>query len=107
MTINERVPEAIYRAIDEVNELLPKDHRMKKSVDTALYGRTGSLDSLGLVNLIVSVERKIEEEFNVGIVLADEKLMSQKNDPFRSVLSLAGHVAMLLEEKLDGKRKAV
>jgi len=94
----EKILAVIYRAVDEVNEGLAEDEQMEKSPSTALYGKASKLDSLGLVNLIVSAEQELADEFDVTITLADEKAMSQKNSPFLSIESLANYVASLLEE---------
>lgn len=102
--MKERIVQAIFRAVDEVNEQLPREYRLQKSIETALFGRKGGLDSLGLVTMIVAVEQKVEEEFTVTITLADEKLMSQKYNPFQTIGSLANHISTLLEEKLNGQR---
>ena len=59
------------------------------------------LDSLGLVNLIVSVEQNIEDEFHVVITIADDRALSQKHSPFRTVESLAEYIEILLKEKLN------
>jgi acyl carrier protein len=67
------------------------------SEETRLIGREAVLDSMGLVNLIVEVEQRLEEEYDVTIVLADERAMSQKNSPFRSVQSLADYICQLVE----------
>src|SRR5262249_58030703 len=97
-----RVLEAVYRAIDEVNLQLPADRRLKKSSETALFGRAGSLDSLGLVNLIVAVEQAVEDELGASVTLADEKAMSQNASPFRTVGSLAAYVQRQLAEQGAG-----
>jgi acyl carrier protein len=97
MTTNERILQAIYRAVDEVNESLPAQRRLAKSPDTVLFGRAGTLDSLGLVNLIVAAEREVQEEFGASIALADEKAMSERNSPFQSIATLAAYIAGLLE----------
>ena len=57
------------------------------------------MDSLGLVNLIVSVEQNIEDDFDVSITIADERAMSQKHSPFRTVGTLADYIEILLKEK--------
>jgi acyl carrier protein len=67
--------------------------------DTRLIGRSGILDSMGLVTLIVDVEQQLEEEYDVIVVLADERAMSQKKSPFRSVGSLADYICHLLKEQ--------
>ena len=68
-------------------------------VETRLIGREGLLDSMGLVTLIVDVEQGLEENYDVAILLADERAMSQSKSPFRSVGSLTEYISMLLEEQ--------
>ena len=80
------------------NDSLPKNKKIAKSTEAVLFGESSQLDSLGLVNLIVSTEEKLEEEFGVYVTLADEKAMSQKNSPFRTVTSLAQYISLILEE---------
>ena len=60
-------------------------------------GENSKLDSLGIVNFIVSVEENIEDEFDQSILLADEKAMSSEESPFSNVNSLSNYVASLLE----------
>ena len=36
----------IYQSLEEVNEQLPSDAQLRKSLDTTLVGRAGGLDSL-------------------------------------------------------------
>ena len=67
--------------------------------DTFLIGHEAVLDSMGLVTLIVEVEQLLEEEHDVIVVLADERAMSQKNSPFRSVRSLTDYIHKLVEER--------
>ncbi|NWG22380.1 MAG: hypothetical protein HXY39_18895 [Chloroflexi bacterium] len=66
---------------------------------TYLVGRRAALDSLGLVTLIVELEQKIEEEFDVALTLASERAMSQKNSPFLTVGALADYICTLLDEQ--------
>ena len=98
MINNEKVIQAIFDAIDEINEQYPEEQRLTKSADTVLFGESGKLDSLGLVNLVVATEQRLEEIFDVSLTLADEKAMSQKNSPFRTVGTLAEYISNLLKE---------
>lgn len=98
MIQKDEIIQAIYRAVGDINQQLPTELQMDKSIDTVLFGRSGKLDSLGLVNLIVAVEEGIEEEFGVTITLADEKAMSQKSSPFKTIGTLAGYISLLLQE---------
>jgi len=93
---------AIFRAIEEINQQLPELRKLEKSVNTPLLGKSAKLDSIGLVNLIVTTEQNIEEEFGVAITLADEKAMSQKNSPFRTIETLTNYITVLLTENGNG-----
>lgn len=98
MTVSERVVDAVNGAVDDLNEILGPEERLGKSPDVALIGKDARLDSLGLVNLIVLVEEKIQQEFGVGITLVDERAMSQSKSPFRTLGSLAKFVEEQLNE---------
>ena len=64
-----------------------------------LIGREAVLDSLGLVTLIVDLEQRLEEEYGVALVLADERAMSQRSSPFRTPQSLTDYICLLIEEQ--------
>ena len=92
----------IFTAIDDLNGLLLPAQRLPKSEDAFLTGNDSVLDSLGLVNLIVATERKVEEEFGVGVTLVTQESMSRPESPFRTVGTLADYVQSLLEKKTNG-----
>ncbi len=60
--------------------------------DAVLVGPGALLDSLGVVALIVDIEGRLDSDHQVSVVLANDKAMSQKNSPFRTVGVLADHV---------------
>ncbi|MBM3302477.1 MAG: hypothetical protein FJY85_21305 [Deltaproteobacteria bacterium] len=99
MVTNEKVLQAVVNAIEAVNQLLPTEARLGKTVDTILMGDAGAVDSLKLVNLIVAIEQEIEQTFHVSINLADDESMSLAENPFATVGSLANYVSLLLERK--------
>jgi D-alanine--poly(phosphoribitol) ligase subunit 2 len=102
MATQGRIIKSIYKAIAEVNDQLPKNRKLKKSVDTVLYGKSEKLDSLGLVMLIVAAEQKVQEEFGAALTLANERALAQKNSPFKTVKTLANYISMLLKENGKG-----
>jgi acyl carrier protein len=59
---------------------------------TVLVGADAVLDSLGVVQLIVEVEQRVEQGHGISVTLANDKAMSQRNSPFRTVGVLADHV---------------
>ena len=92
MIEREAVTQIIFNAIDEINEQRSDDKKLEKSLDIAIYGQSGALDSLSLVNFIVSIEDKLIETFDVTLTLADEKAMSQKNSPFSTISNLVEYI---------------
>ena len=88
----------IITSVKEINEQLPQEQQLEQSTKTVLFGKDGKLDSLGLVTLLVTIEQNIEDEFDVSITLADERAMSQKNSPFRTIGTLAEYLNMILNE---------
>lgn len=96
MADRERIEQAVYRAVDELNKQLPKGVAVNKSPDAVLYGRTGKLESIDVVTLIMEVEDQIKAEFGASITIADDRAMSQENSPFLTVGSLTDYVAELL-----------
>ena len=95
--INERVTQAVFRAIRDVNQARPKAQQIPAAADTALLGEGAVLDSLGLVNLIVAIEEQVADEFGTTIAIADEKARLQPETPFRTVGTLVAYIVSLLE----------
>ncbi len=87
---------AIEALILESVQMLAEDFELDAlkipNTDSALYGEGGALDSMALVNLIADIEEALAEKFNISIALADEKAMSAKNSPYRSISSLTDAV---------------
>ena len=55
-----------------------------------------------LVSLIVTIEREVEDAFGVALTLADERALSMKASPFRSIQSLADYIAILIIDAGNG-----
>lgn len=91
MATYQQIVDLIYVAIDELNET-SDNNPITKSATTALYGASSSLDSVDSVNLLLSVEELLEDELGVEIVIANEKALSQKNSPFKTVETLAQYL---------------
>ena len=74
---------ADYFEIQGINE--------KVTPETKLFGRDSSLDSMGLVNIVVDIESKFAEE-GIEISLMSENAMSRSKSPFISINTLAEFV---------------
>ena len=91
---------AIYQALELANALREPEQQLPCAEDTPLYGVEGSLDSLGLVSLILDVEEAVNARTGAGLVLADPKAMARQRNPFRDVCSLADYVVARLAEMM-------
>tara|TARA_B100000242_G_C43006918_1_gene467984 strand:- start:952 stop:1239 length:288 start_codon:yes stop_codon:yes gene_type:complete len=91
------VEEIIYPSLADAREELGIE--TNDTPETVLFGCDAYLDSIGLVNLIVSIEELIEERSGKIVTLATEKAMSRSKSPFKTVQSLTDYIQELLEEK--------
>ena len=85
----EEILAVIYECIDEVNRMLPANTKLTTTVETVLAGDGGILDSLSLINLLVSLEEKLKLKFSINCFLLDESLLIDPNGPYRSVSHLS------------------
>lgn len=88
---------AIKRIVEE-NQTANPDNITES---TSLYGKSGILDSLGLVQLIAELEDEILAKTGRVITIADERAMSMKFSPFRNVSALTNYIHLLLKEQND------
>ena len=92
----------IYSALDLINSEKGSEGKLIKSEETTLFGHGANLDSFELVGLVLSVESKIAQELGVVVTLADEKAMSQRSSPFRTVATMANYIVQVIEESKRG-----
>lgn len=95
--MKEKIRDILSKTISQFNN----EHKNKKIEDSdeqKLYGDSGCLDSLELVNFVVMVEANIEKELDKSIVIANEKAMSRSRSPFLSVGTLSEYILELIKE---------
>ncbi len=97
-----KVKKVVFNLIEEENELLPKNKKIEKLLNFELYGGKGKLDSLELVNFIVGLEQGIEDNFGITISLTDDKAMSEKTSPFKTIETVIDYITKRLIEE-NGK----
>ena len=88
--------DVVLEVVREVGEDQGKDALIEATAETRLFGH--NLDSMGVVFLVTDLESRLSEELGVDVVLADERAMSQKTSPFRSVDTLAKYAQSLVDE---------
>jgi hypothetical protein len=97
-----QITQMLFGVIDELNQMLPPEDHLKKDLETPLAGNSGRLDSAGLINLIAVTEQKTAAELGRIILLSDERTLSQINQVFHTLGTLADYIRHRLNEKDDG-----
>lgn len=87
--------------VAELNEELEYDTLRAPNEQTKLYGGEDGIDSLSLVRVVSDVESRVNEKFDVTVLLADEKAMSRRNSPYQSIGAFADFIA----EKIGEEKK--
>jgi acyl carrier protein len=98
MVDKEKVRALVLDALESVLGHRPGAQQLAPGDETPVYGAAGMLDSLELVNLVIELEQRLEDEFSAVVTLADERAVSQKQSPFRSVPSLVDLLVSRLDE---------
>lgn len=88
--------EFIYPAMDEISDNLLRKEEFQKSPETLLFGPESVLDSLAFVSFIIAIEEQIFQKTGKQVSLVDERAMSQRNSPFRTVESLSKYISELI-----------
>jgi acyl carrier protein len=96
MALREQLIDLVYQVIRDINADLPVDQKLAESPDTVLLGFGGFLDSLQLVRLLLSLERKIETAFDAKPALMEDVELLSENGPLNNVGSLSDYLASLL-----------
>ncbi|MFT6910220.1 MAG: acyl carrier protein [Oleiphilaceae bacterium] len=91
-----KILELVLETVKEVGEDQENQKLIDVTEETLLF--SDNLDSLGIVFLITDLEAKITEELNIDIILADERAMSRRTSPFRSVKTLTEYAQKLIDE---------
>ena len=94
--MKQRAYEVVRKAVAELGEDMGFPSLVKPDESTQLFGGDDGIDSLSLVRLVADIERATEAELGKSVVLADERAMSRRNSPFRTV----GTLSELLSERL-------
>ena len=81
-----------------MNAQLPPNEALKKSPTTVLLGADAGLDSLGLVELVMRVQRALAKQYGFPIAVAGEEVLSGADSPFRTVDSMVAYLVRAVEQ---------
>jgi acyl carrier protein len=83
----------IVNVINEIGDQDQVELPAQLTATTPLFGEDGFLDSMSLVSMVVALEQLIEDRYGKAVSLADEKALSRRNSPYRTIGSLAEYAA--------------
>lgn len=83
----------VFAAAAQVNEVLPPTQRLALAPDTVLMGRGAKLDSLHLINLLVSLSSLIEDKTGTRLSLLEDERLFDEHGPLGSMQAMAEYLA--------------
>ena len=96
---SEKISEILKQSITLFNNNSDNEYNLKYSDSSILFGKGGSLDSIGLVNFVVSIEEVIENVTGETIVLGEDIALGNENNPFSTIASFENYLFNLLKDK--------
>lgn len=97
--MQDKITDIVLNAIHTIGEIEDKAEYLNPTEDLRLFGGSGVMDSLDIVMLIAEIEDQVQDGLDYSITLADDRAMSQKTSPFRSVKTLVQYLMKLLQEQ--------
>lgn len=94
--IKDKIISIIFNTIDEHNLINNEELKLSKSLETELLGKNSNLDSLGFINLLVSIESEVQKQVNDNISVIDEDLFLLEDGPYQSVDTLSKYISSKL-----------
>jgi acyl carrier protein len=90
--MREQIITLVKDAVTDLNDELQYESLEQPTEETILFGGDDGIDSLSLVRLVVDLEQRIQEETGKKASLADERAMSARRSPYRSVGALTDFI---------------
>ena len=95
---SEKISEILKQSITLFNDNSDNEYNLKYSDSSILFGNGGALDSIGLVNFVVSIEEVIENLTGESVVLGEDIALGNENNPFSTITSLENYLFKLLQD---------
>ena len=91
MTERSQIIDAIYVAVENTNEALPDDAKIEARESTVIHGNDSTVDSLGFVSLMVSIEQEVESV--IGSCPSLVELLSDSSSDVSTLGEIADFIA--------------
>jgi acyl carrier protein len=86
----EKIKEIICASLDEVNTMLPPERQLAKNSHTNITN--DFLDSLSMINFIVTIEQLLLDEYGVHVNLSDQSTFNSDFNPFETIDILTEYI---------------
>jgi len=94
---SDEILDLVLQTIRTSNQSRDAASQLEVSPGAVIFGAGSPLDSLGLVALLLDLEDEMRAA-GCPVALGDERAMSQKRSPFRTVSSLVEYIATIVRE---------
>jgi len=94
----EEIYDIVYTAIDEFNEMQEEDEQLEKKPSAVLFSRPGYtekgvLDSMGIVNLLISIDEAMDnDQRTVDINFDVNHILENKESILQNIGTLVDHI---------------
>jgi acyl carrier protein len=85
----------VLEAIRNANLARTPDAQLAVGPEAPIFGADSPLDSLGLVALLIDIEDALAAQ-GVDVSLSDDRAMSQRRSPFRTVATLVEYIGAIV-----------
>jgi hypothetical protein len=103
MNIDDEIRVIVVRALKEVIPAEALDADLSVDDEMEIIGESSPLDSIGLVNLILSLERGIAKEMNLDISLTEGSNIFEDPQALENMASLVKYLAGIIMEARQGQ----
>src|SRR5688572_3385540 len=103
-TTKEEILEIVYTAIDDFNEMQDEDEQLEKQPGAILFSRPGYtekgvLDSMGIVNLLISIDEALDsDQRTVDLSFDINHILENKEQILHNIDSLVNHIHGLTQK---------
>ena len=88
MTLRDDLQRIVDEALDEFNDLLSPEEKVRKAPGTRLLAADGKLDSMGAITLVVALDSGLVRRFGHSAGLTENPRIFEVDGPMRSVGAL-------------------
>jgi acyl carrier protein len=94
----EEINQVVLNTFKQVIRDNEKSMEREPDETTPIMGADSPFDSVDLVTFIVALEQVLEDDWNISVILADDRAMSQEVSPFKSIGSISNYIEKLVNE---------